>query len=62
MSLIQKHPTYSVVVTNVAVLVAWVLISYPRFPLKLSLMVLILSLGLMNTVLVIAKHVAKGRN
>jgi hypothetical protein len=61
MTVIEKYPTYIFVLTNVSVLVWWALLTHGRFPGKLSLLVLLLSLAGMNFTLLITKYVVKRR-
>ena len=61
MTVIEKYPRYMFVLCNVCVVVWWALLAYGRFPLKISLFCLLLSLAVMNSALVAAKYVVKRR-
>ena len=63
MRLIEERPTYTFVLFNACVFAWWALLAVPRFPAKLSLVVLLSSLAVVNLTLLVAKHSAKrGRN
>ena len=61
MSLIEKHPTYTFVISNASVMVWWAFLTLGRFPVNLSLLCLLISLAVLNFTLLFTKYVVKRR-